>query len=511
MTGPNRRQTLGLGAGLLAGLPGQTASAASPLAVPAPDPTFTLLLVNDVYRMSEVEGRGGFARLTAVVRAERARGVPLLYAHAGDSISPSLMSGIDHGAHIIELLNLAPPDIFVPGNHEFDFGPAVFAQRVGEANFPVFAANLRDAEGQPLKGLRDSTLLTLGGIRIGLVGIALASTPQKSSSGDLRFSPEIETLNREVAALRKAGAEMIVCVAHTGRATDEAILRSGQVDILLSGHDHDLVVQYDGQGVLVESSFDARFVTAVDVFAAVTGEGKARQVEWRPSFRIHDTATVLPDLETLAVTNRLEAALSRELDHAVGVTRTDLDSRLALVRVREASFGNLVADTLRASTGAEIAITNGGGIRGDRLYPAGTTLTQRDILTELPFGNTTVLVAITGAQVRALLEVGFSELGQPAGRFPQVSGLVVTVNSEAPAGRRVAAIAVGGLPLDEARSYTVASNNFLLAGGNNYAALSQGRVLVGATDGKLVATEVMDYVRKASPLSVSAEGRIVVR
>lgn len=510
MAPPNRRQTLGfgLGAGLATGLAGEADAAPR---IPVQEPTFTLLLVNDVYRMGEVDGRGGFARLTAVVRTERAHGVPMLYAHAGDSFSPSLMSGFDRGAHIVELLNLAPPDIFVPGNHEFDFGPAVFAQRIGEANFPVFAANLRDAQGKPLKGLRDSTLLTLGGIKIGLVGITLSATSEKSSPGDLRFEEELAALSREVPALREAGAELIVCVAHTGRALDDAILASGLVDILLSGHDHDLVVRYDGQRVLVESSFDARFVTAVDVFAEVSGQGKARQVSWRSSFRIHDTSNVAPDPEAASIIGRLEAKLSRELDIPLGTTAADLDSRVASVRAREASFGDLVADALRASLKADIAITNGGGIRGDKLYPAGTVLTRRDILSELPFGNTTVLVSLDGAQIRTLLETGFSDVGRPAGRFPQVSGLTVTVDGSAPAGHRIVAIDVGNVPLDEARSYTVASNSFLFDGGNGYAALSRGRVLVSPSDGKLMANEVMDYIRDTAPIVAAPRQRIIIR
>ncbi|KQT88727.1 bifunctional UDP-sugar hydrolase/5'-nucleotidase [Methylobacterium sp. Leaf466] len=510
MSPPNRRQTfgLGLGAGLATGIAGPAHAA---IRAPVQEPTFTLLLVNDVYRMAEHEGRGGFPRLTAVVRAERARGVPMLYAHAGDSLSPSLMSGFDRGAHIVELLNIAPPDIFVPGNHEFDFGPAVFVQRMGEANFPVFAANLRDAGGQRLHGLRDSTLVTLGGVKVGLLGLTLSTTAEKSSPGDLVFEPELQAIAREAPALRAAGADLVVCVAHTGRALDEAILATGLVDILLSGHDHDLVVRYDGQRAMVESSFDARFVTALDVFATVTGQGKTRQVAWRPSFRIHDTSTVPPDPEAAAVVARLESRLSRELDVPVGVTEGELDSRIATVRARESSFGNLVADALRSSHKAEIAITNGGGIRGDKLYPAGTVLTRRDILSELPFGNTTVLVSLTGAQIRSLLETGFGEVGRPAGRFPQVSGLAVTVDATRPPGRRISAISVAGGALDESRSYTVASNSFLFDGGNGYSALSEGRTLVSPSDGRLLANEVMAFIREKAPLGVEAQGRIVIR
>ena len=508
MPRPNRRQTLGLGlgAGLAAGLTATAAEAQGS----APDPTFSLLLVNDVYQMAEAEGWGGFARLNAIVRAERARGVPMLYAHAGDTLSPSLMSGFDKGAHIVELLDLAPPDVFVPGNHEFDFGPAIFLERMGEASFPVLAANLRDAQGQVLPGLRDRMIVSLGGIRVGVVGIALESTPQKSQSGDLRFGPEMETLAEQAEQLRREGAEIVVGVAHTARPTDRAIVAAGLVDILLSGHDHDLLVHYDGQRVLAESSVDAHYVTAVDITATVTGEGRTRRVTWRPRFRIHDSSLVIPDPETLAVVQRHEAALSRELDVAIGRTTTALDSRVATVRAHESSFGDLVADALRAATGAEIAIMNG-GIRGNRLYPVGAELTRRDILTELPFGNTTVLVAITGAQVLAALENGLADYGHTSGRMVQVSGLVVTIDPAAPSGRRILAVTVAGEPLDPARTYRVASNSFLYDGGNGYGMLAQGRTLIGSTDGKLVSNEVMAYIRRTAPLAVEAGRRILVR
>src|SRR3954464_13928424 len=107
----------------------------------------TLVLTNDIYQMGETlaadgKHRGGFARLAAVVKAERALGGHVVFAHGGDTLSPSLMSGIDQGAHIVTLTNALKPDIFVPGNHEFDFGKAVFFKRMAEMTFPVFAANM---------------------------------------------------------------------------------------------------------------------------------------------------------------------------------------------------------------------------------------------------------------------------------------------------------------------------------------------------------------------------------
>lgn len=501
MTSPSRRQTLALGLG--AGLAGLAAGRA---AARAPDTDFTLVLVNDIYRMGPVDGRGGFPKLAAVVKAERAKGRPVLVAHAGDTLSPSLMSGIDKGRHIIELTNLIKPDVFVPGNHEFDFGQAVYLERMGAATFPVFAANLRRPDGAPVPGTRESSILTIGGIKLGVVGIALPETPAKSQSGDWVFGPAVATLAREAASLRAAGAEMVLAVCHTDRATDEALVASRHADIVLSGHDHDLALRYDGRTVFAESGHDAEYVTAIDIKA----EGSGKALTWTAAFRIHDTAEIEPDPEVLAVVQRLEGELARELDVPLGRVTNPLDTRIEVVRRGEAAFGDLVADALRHAAGAEIGLMNGGGIRGNRTYPADSELTRRDVLTELPFGNTSVLVRISGAQVLAALENGFSEIGRSAGRFPQVSGITVTVDPGAPIGKRVVSVEVGGTPLDLGRTYTVAANNFMLAGGNDYGMLAEGRTLVGATDGTLVANVVMSYIRANAPLTI-ATGRLVLR
>jgi 5'-nucleotidase / UDP-sugar diphosphatase len=506
----SRRETLGFGVGagvsvtMLAAGQGEAEAAAA-------TPSFTLLLVNDIYKAGDVKGRGGFAKLAAVVKAERARGVPVLFCHAGDSFSPSLISGFDQGEHIVRLTNMIGPDVFVPGNHEFDFGVEVFARRRAEARYPFLAANLRQSDGTPVPGIEDRLMVTLGPLKVGVFGVALAATPEVSQAGSLAFGPEIDTVRREAAALRSEGADFVVCVAHTARATDIEIVRSRLVDVLLTGHDHDLAIGYDGSAAMVESNEEGNFVTAIDIFASVSGEGDKRRVSWTPSFRVHDTTTVEPDPAVQAVVASLEADLSKELDVVIATTTVEIDSRTASVRSRETVMGDIVADALRASTGADCAITNGGGLRANRLYAPGTALTRRDVLSELPFGNTIVLVAITGADIRAALENGLGAIGEHGGRFPQVSGLAFTYDPAAPKGSRLLTVTVGGKPLEDARRYTVASNNFMLAGGDGYDALARGKVLIGATDGKLMANVVMAYLRDLKTVREGPDGRIASR
>ena len=97
----------------------------------------TIVHFNDLDRMEESGGQGGVARLAAVIKSERANSDNVLVTFAGDTISPSLMSGFDKGAHMIELLNRLDLTAMAIGNHEYDFGPDVAKQRFAEANFPI--------------------------------------------------------------------------------------------------------------------------------------------------------------------------------------------------------------------------------------------------------------------------------------------------------------------------------------------------------------------------------------
>lgn len=501
-----RRKALGVLAA-----PAALAATAPVAMAQTPAPTFTLLLVNDIYKMSDDKGKGGFARAAGIAKAERARGVPLLFCHAGDCYSPSLMSGFDQGAHIVAMQNRMGIDVFVPGNHEFDFGKANYLKLTAAQSYPTFAANLRDAAGQQLPGHRDSQMFELGGVRVGVIGTTYDPTPMLSNPGDLTFSSTMEALRREARALRSQGADILVGVVHADRAMDLAIVRARIVDILLTGHDHDLAIAYDGKVVMVESNEEGNYVTAIDIAVTVTGEGQARRVAWTPTFRVNDSRAATPDPEVAAIVQGYESELSKELDVDVATLASALDSRTGIIRTQETAIGNLIADAIRASTGAQLAITNAGGIRANKQYPAGYKLTRRDVLSELPFGNATVMVEITGKDVKDAIENGLRDAPQGAGRFPVVSGLTFEADLKLPQGSRVTALTVDGKPIDLAARYTVASNNFMLEGGDGYSALGRGKTLIGLTDGKLMANEVMIHLRRLGTVEAKIEGRAVLK
>ncbi len=181
------------------------------------------------------------------------------------------------------------------------------------------------------------------------------------------------------------------------------------------------------------SNYDAHYVTAIDIAIDVKDEDGKRLVTWWPQFRVIDTAVVTPDPEMADVVAKYEADLGRHLDTPIGTTAVELDSRNTTVRSRETAIGALIADAMRWSAQTETAITNGGGIRGGKVYPPGAILTRRDVLAELPFGNRLVTLDVSGAVLTAAIENGLSRLPNPSGRFPQVSGLTHRGRRQPPA------------------------------------------------------------------------------
>lgn len=468
----------------------------------------TFLLVNDIYELGDPDGRGGFAKVNGLVNAERAKGGNLIYVHAGDMISPSLLSGFDQGEHTVTLTNLAAPDIFVPGNHEFDFGADVFLERMAALDSTIMAANLRGADGGPIEGIVDTEIRDVDGVMIGIIGLAAEDSPVKSSPGDLQFASTVETGLAKAAELREAGADLIVVVTHAARSVDRALFDTGAFDVILTGDDHDLMVFYDGRTAMVESYNEGDFVTAVDLSITVEMDDGDRDVSWWPNFRLMDTATTEADPETVALVEQFKEELSSELDVAIGTTETPLDSRRASVRGQETAIGNLIADAMRAAVGADVAITNGGGIRGNKEYAAGTELTRRDILTELPFGNLNLLLKVPGEAIAAALENGVSQVADGAGRFPQVSGVSFEVDLAQEPGNRVSNVMVGGAPLDPAATYTLATNDYMARGGDGYTVFRDAEIVLGVNDAKLMANDVMVYIRSMGEVAPTVEGRI---
>ena len=490
--------------------------AAGPAAAAPGSVTLTFLHFNDVYRHGPSGDFGGLAHLATLMARERAAASgPVFQTFGGDILSPSITSSVTQGAHMIDLLNALGTQVAVLGNHEFDFGSDIAAARIQQSRFPWLGANVLGADGQPFGGTIAMTTLEADGIRVGFVGVLTTDTARLAPHADgIRFTNEESALREGAAALRREGADIVVALTHQGIEADIRMAKSVPgIDLVLGGHDHEPAELLNLPGVpVLKAASDARWLAVAELHIARPDPAagfpaRVRGVGWRlvPNMDVAPSPTIQPMIDAI------DAQTQGILGQVLGRLGAPLDSRTSVVRAGEAAMGNLVADGLRAYFRADIALINGGGLRGDRLYAAGTELTRRDLVGEMPFGNVVMELEISGATLRTALEHGLSELEETSGRFPQVSGLRFLFDpSEAP-GYRLREVMVGTAPLDPSRAYTLATTDYLAAGGDGYDMLKPARVLVDAAGGPLLVNVAAESVAGRELITVPTDGRAQIR
>lgn len=469
----------------------------------------TFLVFSDIYDINERNGRGGYARVAAVIQRERSQGKNLIVCHAGDTISPSLISGFDKGKHIMEVLNLLKPDIFTPGNHEFDFGEQIFRQRMGEAKFLRLAANLRDAEDHPLDGFSDNKIFLIDNLKIGVFGLTDGESAKISNPETLKIQPMISTAKEQANLLHANGADLVVAVSHSDIKDDFRLLMSGLVDIILSGHDHNLNVFYNGQSLIAETQSDGANVVAVDV--SIKRRVGVKEIAWEPRFRVIDTALIQPDPTVMKKISDINSRYDKEMDNEIGRTDVELDSRNSSVRSKETAFGNFIADSMRLAAKADVALINGGAIRGNRMYPAGSIITTKDILKEVPLNNKVITLEISGEDLRQALENAVWMVGKDDGRFGQLSGVRMVVRSNAVPGSRLELVEIGGEKLDPKKIYRLATTDFLFQGKDGYESIGRAKLAVGSLEAPLLWTVILDSVSGLKLIKPVIDGRIVFK
>lgn len=468
----------------------------------------TFLHFNDVYEFMPSADSGGLAGIKTLIDRERAAHPDAILTFGGDLLSPSVASHLTKGAHMIDLLNRMSPAASVPGNHEFDFGPQVLRSRMAESRFPWLVANVRETDGQPFCTARPTLMIDRNGLKIGLFGILTAQTGfLASGTGDIRFDPEIDAARAAVAALREQGADLVVALTHLDLEQDLALVRQVKgIDLVLGGHDHHAIAIEAGATLVVKAGHDAVYLAAVDM-TVEHGDGKPAKVR-ADGWRLLSTRGVAGAADMVEISQRHANDVGAALDEPLAQVTAPLDSRQEVVRGTESTWGNFVADCLRDALQADIALINGGGLRGNRVYPPGTTLSRADVLREMPFGNTIVLIELSGADILAALEHGIAKAPALAGRFPQVSGLSFTYAPQAAPGQRLRNTTIAGAAIDPSRRYRVATTDYLTGGGDGYTMFARGTMLIDSKAAPLLSTVVMERMQRLGTVNAGIDDRI---
>jgi 5'-nucleotidase len=487
--------------------------------------TITILQLNDVYQIAPVDRgkRGGLARIGTLQKKIRAGAPNTLFLLSGDFISPSVASRLFKGKQMIAALNSAGLDIATLGNHEFDFGPAVLRERMKESRFAYTIANVFDKKtGKPFGGASRYIIRELGGARVAIFGLLLTETASMSAPGpDVRFEDPLAVARQLSLKLRQEGADIIIALTHLPMRDDKRIAAEADVDLIIGGHEHELLESLAGRTLITKMGSDARNLGRIDLnltHSRSAGNLRAGAHRGRvlrlPRYKLESldiqaipvTDAIADDPDVAAVVGEYEKQLNASLGEVIGKTSVALDARASVIRRGESNLGNFLADVYKRALGADSALVNSGGIRSDATYGPGD-LTKKDILSILPFENTLVKVRLSGAHLKRVLENGVSVAGEEDGRFPQVSGISFTYDGRLPVGSRVTGIEVAGRPMELERSYTIAVNAYILGGGDGYD-FKGGEVLITPENGPVEPDVVMEAIKNLGTIAPQVEGRI---
>jgi len=389
---------------------------------------------------------------------------PILFVLAGDVLSPSLLSKYYGGRQMVEALNAAKLDYATFGNHEFELEHDTLVARIAASNFKWISSNCTETNGTPFPKVLPWDTLRVSGHKVGLFGLTLIGNYRRY----VRCVNPDSAAHVAIDTLSALGADLIVAITHQTVTADRDLLsREPKLDLVLGGHEHeahDSVVS--GRHVL-KADANARTAQFVTLWG---GKG-----QWRQAVGLVPIDSRLPsDTAVSRVVEAWDDSLRQRLgpERAVATTTAPIDARDEVSRKRESALGDLVADAIRAETGADVALINAGSMRLDDVIRAGS-LTNYQLESIFLFPDETRIVSfpVAGERLRELLEHGVSDSALGKGGFLQVSGVTFTYDPARPSGKRLVGDIrrAGGGPISAGDTVRVAFDVYpACQGGDGY-------------------------------------------
>lgn len=445
---------------------------------------------------------------------------PVFLLDGGDAVQGVYFVTESRGESAIDVMNAAGYDAMVLGNHEFDYGWQRLTQLAGMAKFPLLS-QLDDAEAAKVENLRPYTVVERGGVRLGVFGLTSPETSFKSDGGFGRnFGNEdsiVAHAKEVVKTLREQEkVDYVVCLSHLGvqdmgygsvyAVRDEVT----GIDLIIDGSSHIELTDIDnptGKTPITSAGGDGGGVGV----SKLSKTGEKTEVETF-SYTKDGLLGVAPNKDVAAVIETWNKTVAEAGGQVVAQIPFDVSVVREEVRTGETVMGNITTDAMRAVSGADIALQNGGNIRDQQL--AAGDVTKAQMITIFPYGNIIQMAEVPGAVIKECLELAVSQYPEAEGSFMQVSGMAYGFKADAPAGQRITWVTVGGQPLNPETGYTVCTNDFIASGGDQYTMLIKPfsvQLPLAKQEYQAVEDAVIWYLaQNQQTISSRLEGRIVV-
>lgn len=492
------------------------------------DFTLTVLHTNDLHAHIDPSkvGKllfGGYAKQATLVKKYRAEDPNPILLSGGDTFQGTLYFNQYTGLADLALMNLMGYEGMAVGNHEFDLGPTKLGDFAKGAIFPVLSCNL-DVSAEPsLRNvIKPYTVAKVGGQKIGLIGATTPELPTISSPGPtVKLLDLYDSINKSIAALRSEGVNKIVLLSHLGFGLEkEVAAKCAGLDIVVGGHSHSYLGPDTGiQGfsrpsgpypTIVKNSESQVVLVSAWEWGKVFGRIK---VTFDDSGKVKSWADARPILvdDSIAddpVAASLIAAFQKPIEdlRKAVVATTPVPLTRSQSNAGNSLLGNIITDAMLAygsKSGAQVALMNNGGIRAD--IDAGP-ITFDELIQTSPFGNTMVVMDLSGAELLSAFEHGAAGNGV---MLHVSKGTKIKYDMSKPEGSRVTEATIDGTPVDPAKTYKVVVNNFMAGGGDAFTSLKDAkgaRLDTGTLDRDVLA----DYLKAYTGADLTKDKRIEV-
>jgi 2',3'-cyclic-nucleotide 2'-phosphodiesterase (5'-nucleotidase family) len=438
----------------------------------------TIIHFNDVYNVGGVlEGdvrSGGMSRAAYTVKKERERNPDRTFVvFAGDALSPSVLSDLFKGEQMIDILNKMQLDAASLGNHEFDFGVDMLQTRLKDSNFPWLNINLGDEKGKLLGNTTKYFMKEVpwgprwGGdtekktIKVCMFGVAYDVRETMFLDGDKVSHKDVFESSEKAAEHLRNEEKCTVVIPMTHQFSKEDCELSKKldtkVDLILGGHDHSTeFTSVCGHAPFVKAASDLKTQWIMTIW--LDDDGSVHHIDGRI---ISLTETDPFDIDIHDKIVRWEDKAEKELGKVMGCFATDFDSFAKHNRQQETNAGDWFTDAMRGMHKTDVAMWNGGAIRGDKTFDKGDV--TRNILTQLhPFGNSVVKLWATGAELKEFIEHSLHCYEKVCGDFVQISGLKYEFDPRKPEGKRlVRLLNEDGSEVEDDKKFTVAVSDYM--------------------------------------------------
>src|SRR6056297_3619135 len=451
-------------------------------------------------------GNIGLAKVATIIQNKKAENPNTLVLDAGDALHGQTIATLNEGESIINVFNVMGYDAMTAGNHDFNYGKERLLQLADMADFPILAANVYSDNYENF--LPEYVIKEVGGVKVGIFGLATPETKYKShpkNTEGLEFFDSVIIAKLMVAKLQDK-ADVIVALSHLGidpSSTERSDLVAEYVDgidLIVDGHSHTVLEEgmMIGDTMIVQAGEYDKNVGHVDILVK---DGKVSSITAK-LINKEEGEALEADPDVVAIVEEIKEANDLITEEVVGNTEIKLEGAREFVRTGETNLGNLITDAMIDFTGADVVLTNGGGIR-DSIQIG--DITVGDVITVLPFGNYVVTIDVTGAELMEALQHGYSAYPESLGAFPHISGMNVVLDPSQEAGSKVVEVTVAGEELDMEAIYSLATNDFLAAGGDGYAMFGDNELsaLYPGLD-EILIEYIKEYGTQGSPV----EGRI---